>query len=79
MSGLARAVTERVGHCREMVKTLNVADWDAIVVFSGDGLVYEAVNGFCCRTDALHALDKCPIGVLPSGNVEIRSVPHILT
>lgn len=67
----AHSVTERVGHCKEIVKDLNISEWDAIVTFSGDGLIYEAINGLCSRPDALKALRECPIGVLPSGKLHL--------
>jgi sphingosine kinase len=46
---------------------LNVADWNGIVVASGDGLVFEVINGLMNRDDWQAAL-KLPIGHLPCGS-----------
>lgn len=59
--------TERNGHCKQLAHDLKVADYDAFVVQSGDGLLYEAMNGFCTRQDAVSVLQRCPIGVIPAG------------
>ena len=32
---------EYAGHAREYVRTIKLADWNGIVVVSGDGLIYE--------------------------------------
>jgi sphingosine kinase len=60
-------VTERVGHGKEIAKALDIDDYDGLVVFSGDGLIFEAVNGLASRSDGLRALSQCPIGVIPGG------------
>lgn len=59
--------TERQGHGKEIAEGLDVEAYDALVIFSGDGLLYEAVNGFCERKDALTALKSCPLAALPGG------------
>ncbi|KAL7007278.1 sphinganine kinase lcb4 [Cystobasidiomycetes sp. EMM_F5] len=61
-------VTERKGHCTEIARDLDIGKYDALVLQSGDGLVYEAVNGFCSRLDALVALQNCPLGIIPAGS-----------
>lgn len=33
--------TERQNHARELVQTINLEEWDGIVVISGDGLLFE--------------------------------------
>lgn len=63
-------VTEYGGHAKEIVEKLNVDEFDAIVVFSGDGLFHEAINGFCKRPDAMMVLRKCPLGTLPGGMID---------
>lgn len=64
-------VTEYGGHAKEIVEKLDAEKFDAIVVFSGDGLFHEAINGLCKRPDAMTVLKKCPLGTLPGG-VSIR-------
>ena len=34
-------LTEYSGHAAEMMQSLNLLDFDGIVICSGDGLVYE--------------------------------------
>lgn len=65
-------VTERKGHCTEIARDLDIGKYDALVLQSGDGLVYEAVNGFCSRLDALVALQNCPLGIIPAGKPDGR-------
>ncbi|KAK9894763.1 hypothetical protein P389DRAFT_162950 [Cystobasidium minutum MCA 4210] len=60
--------TEYGGHAKEIVQKLDVDKYDAIVVFSGDGLFHEAINGLCKRPDAMTVLKKCPLGTLPGGS-----------
>nr|XP_032648951.1 sphingosine kinase 2 [Chelonoidis abingdonii] len=59
--------TERPNHARELVKGINVAEWDGIVAISGDGLLYEVLNGLMERPDWEQAI-KMPVGILPSGS-----------
>lgn len=68
--------TTHIGHGREIAESLDVSAYDSLVIFSGDGLVHEAINGLCSRQDALLALRRCPVGVLPggSGNASSMSV-----
>ncbi|CAF4320792.1 unnamed protein product [Rotaria socialis] len=68
-------LTEYAGHARDFVRSLELSEWNAIVVASGDGLVYEVINGLMSRDDWQDAL-KLPIGHLPcgSGNAFITSI-----
>ncbi|XP_037744418.1 sphingosine kinase 2 isoform X1 [Chelonia mydas] len=59
--------TERPNHARELVKGINLAEWDGIVAISGDGLLYEVLNGLMERHDWEEAI-KMPVGILPSGS-----------
>lgn len=67
IASLLITVTEYGGHAKEIVQKLDVDKYDAIVVFSGDGLFHEAINGLCKRPDAMTVLKKCPLGTLPGG------------
>ncbi|UJR22366.1 hypothetical protein I4U23_025428 [Adineta vaga] len=60
-------VTEYAGHARDYVQSLDLNEWSGIVVASGDGLVYEVINGLMSRNDWQEAL-KLPIGHLPCGS-----------
>ncbi|CAF1534967.1 unnamed protein product [Adineta steineri] len=68
-------ITEYAGHARDYVRTIQLADWSGIILASGDGLVYEVINGLMSRDDWQEAL-KLPIGHVPcgSGNAFITNI-----
>ncbi|XP_037675396.1 sphingosine kinase 2 [Choloepus didactylus] len=59
--------TERQNHARELVQGLSLREWDGIVTLSGDGLLYEVLNGLLDRPDWEEAM-KMPVGILPCGS-----------
>lgn len=59
--------TERQNHARELVQSISLAEWDGIVVISGDGLLHEVINGLMERPDWEEAI-KMPLGILPCGS-----------
>ncbi|XP_030053628.1 sphingosine kinase 2 [Microcaecilia unicolor] len=59
--------TERQNHARELVQSLSLDEWNGIVIISGDGLLYEVINGLIERPDWKEAIRK-PIGILPCGS-----------
>ncbi|XP_063292499.1 sphingosine kinase 2 [Pelobates fuscus] len=59
--------TERQNHARELVQAISLEEWDGVVVISGDGLLYEVINGLMERSDWEDAI-KMPIGILPCGS-----------
>nr|XP_056719438.1 sphingosine kinase 2 [Euleptes europaea] len=59
--------TERQNHARELVQSISLAEWDGIVAVSGDGLLYEVINGLMERPDWEEAI-KMPVGILPCGS-----------
>ena len=59
--------TERRNHATDIVNELNLADFDALVVVSGDGLVHEVINALCKREDGDFAR-LFPVGVIPAGS-----------
>ncbi|KAG7486997.1 sphingosine kinase 1 [Solea senegalensis] len=84
----ARAVRERSGrqryprderqnHARELMREADLSQWDALVIMSGDGLLYEVINGLLERPDWEEAV-QIPLGILPggSGNALAASVHH---
>ncbi|XP_033108012.1 sphingosine kinase 1-like isoform X2 [Anneissia japonica] len=61
-------ITERQFHAKKMVEELeDLNSYNGIVIISGDGLVYEVLNGLMARKDRHEAL-KIPIGVVPGGS-----------
>ncbi|KAF3687485.1 Sphingosine kinase 1 [Channa argus] len=70
-------ITERQNHARELVREADLSQWDAVVIMSGDGLLYEVINGLLERPDWEEAI-RTPLGVLPggSGNALAASIHH---
>ncbi|XP_025946308.1 sphingosine kinase 1 [Apteryx rowi] len=70
-------VTERPQHAHEKVRDEDLAQWDVLVVMSGDGLLHEVVNGLMERRDWEAAVKK-PLCILPggSGNALAASINH---
>lgn len=71
-------ITERQNHARELVRdNMNLAQWDALVIMSGDGLLFEVINGLLERPDWEEAI-RMPLAILPggSGNALAASVHH---
>lgn len=52
--------------------------YDAIVVFSGDGLFFEAINGLLRRPDGMTVLKKCPLGTLPGGESTLLKARQVV-
>ncbi|XP_070838930.1 sphingosine kinase 1-like [Chaetodon trifascialis] len=70
-------ITERQNHARELVKEADLSQWDALVIMSGDGLLFEVINGLLERADWEDAI-RTPLGILPggSGNALAASIHH---
>lgn len=59
-------VTERPGHAQEILQSIQLEEWGAVLVCSGDGLIFEVINGLMKRPDWSHAI-RLPLGVIPCG------------
>ena len=57
--------TQYQGHCRELVRDLDIARTDGLLICGGDGLVSEAITGLMNRTDGANA--HFPMGIVPVG------------
>uniref|UniRef100_A0A665V9C2 sphingosine kinase n=1 Tax=Echeneis naucrates TaxID=173247 RepID=A0A665V9C2_ECHNA len=70
-------ITEHQNHAREVVRKADLSQWDALVIMSGDGLLFEVINGLMEREDWREAI-QTPLGILPggSGNALAASVHH---
>ncbi|CAI5674820.1 unnamed protein product [Oreochromis niloticus] len=68
---------EHQNHARELVRKADLLQWDALVIMSGDGLLFEVINGLMEREDWQEAI-QIPLGILPggSGNALAASVHH---
>ncbi|KAG9350403.1 hypothetical protein JZ751_026763 [Albula glossodonta] len=60
-------ITQRQNHARELVREADLSQWDALVIMSGDGLLFEVVNGLMEREDWESAI-QTPLGILPGGS-----------
>ncbi|CAG8570726.1 6607_t:CDS:2, partial [Diversispora eburnea] len=58
--------TERANQANELMRTLDLKNYDAIVCVGGDGTMYEVVNGILSREDAMDV--KIPLGIIPAGS-----------
>ena len=70
--------TTHAGHARELMQSLNLDDYKCVCTISGDGLVYEVINGLMSRTDGKAALERVPLAPAPggTGNALWRSICH---
>lgn len=59
--------TTHAGHAKELVRTLPLDQYDAIVAMSGDGLVHEVINGLAGHENPMAAM-RTPIVPVPSGS-----------
>ncbi|KAG8935693.1 sphinganine kinase lcb4 [Tulasnella sp. 418] len=65
--------TTHHGHASELAMTLPLT-YDGVITVSGDGLVYEIINGFAKRLDARETFTKLPIVPVPAGSGNAMSL-----
>ncbi|PIC44653.1 hypothetical protein B9Z55_004951 [Caenorhabditis nigoni] len=62
-------VTTGPNHARNVLMTkTDLGKFNGVLILSGDGLVFEALNGVLCREDAFRIFPNLPIGIVPSGS-----------
>uniref|UniRef100_A0A8R1HKK1 DAGKc domain-containing protein n=1 Tax=Caenorhabditis japonica TaxID=281687 RepID=A0A8R1HKK1_CAEJA len=62
-------VTTGPNHARNVLMTKpDLGKFNGVLILSGDGLVFEALNGILCREDAFRLFPTLPIGIVPSGS-----------
>lgn len=54
-------------HAWEVAKTIALEKYDAVATVSGDGLVFEVLNGFAEHADPMRAF-RIPIVPIPAGS-----------
>lgn len=59
--------TQFSGHARKFAQEVDINSIDGIVCVSGDGLVWEVLNGLMSRPDWENAI-KTPLGIIPAGS-----------
>jgi diacylglycerol kinase family enzyme len=72
-------ITGYAGHARELVRQEASDRWKGIVIISGDGLLFEVLNGLFDREDWREALECLSFGIIPagSGNGLSRSLGYL--
>jgi sphingosine kinase len=61
--------TQRKSHAEDIVKeTKDLLSYDGIVCVSGDGLLFEVLNGMLKRKDWKELIQKLTIGIIPAGS-----------
>ncbi|KAG8748700.1 sphinganine kinase lcb4 [Ceratobasidium sp. 414] len=65
-------ITERAGHAVELAESFPLG-YDALLTVSGDGLIFEVMNGFRKRSDAAQAF-ALPICPIPAGSGNALSI-----
>jgi hypothetical protein len=62
------SVTQSIGHAKTIARELDLRIYDTIGILSGDGGIYEVINGLASRpTDGWKALRETSIGIIPVG------------
>lgn len=56
-------VTERPGHAKEFVRTLDLTRIDGVCVVGGDGTIHEVADGLMQRGERI----SVPLGIIPAG------------
>ncbi|TBU50861.1 ATP-NAD kinase-like domain-containing protein [Dichomitus squalens] len=64
---VAVTFTSRARHAQEIAQALPLDDFDAVVVLSGDGSIYEVFNGFAAHADPARAF-RMPVTPVPTGS-----------
>ncbi|KAI0392021.1 sphingoid long chain base kinase-like protein [Xylariaceae sp. FL0594] len=67
-------ITGAGGQAMEIVRTMDIDNFDVVIVCSGDGLAYEVFNGLGKRPDARAALRKIAVAHIPSGSGNAMSL-----
>ncbi|CAB3404459.1 unnamed protein product [Caenorhabditis bovis] len=62
-------ITNGPNHAKYALMTKTDLDkFNGVLIFSGDGLVFEALNGILNREDAFRIFPTLPFGIIPSGS-----------
>jgi len=61
-------VTQKAGQARQMLESMELDDYRAVVSVSGDGLLHELLNGLASREDWDTVRKVLPLGLVPGGS-----------
>ena len=69
-SGLPFTITRttHAGHAHGLAHSLPLSNPTSIVCISGDGLIYEVINGLLSRPDLAHAVAQVTLGAIAGGS-----------
>ncbi len=57
-------ITEHKGHAIDIMKNININEYQGVIVIGGDGTFHEVINGLMKRSDK----QLIPIGIIPGGS-----------
>jgi len=60
--------TTHEGHVQEYVASLDCSKLDTFLIFSGDGLLFELLNGLYRKTDSTALFRRIQIAIVPAGS-----------
>ena len=60
--------TTHAGHAHSLAHSLPLSNPTSIVCISGDGLIYEVINGLLSRPDLAHAVGQVTLGAIAGGS-----------
>ena len=60
--------TEYAGHAKEIVQNRDLTNYAGVVTVSGDGLMFEVLNGLYKLPNWQQTLQQIPIGLIPGGS-----------
>lgn len=58
-------MTKSAGHAFTIASNLNLTEFRGVICISGDGLLYEVVNGMFFRSDWQDVIRNVSIGIIP--------------
>ncbi|KAK6009517.1 diacylglycerol kinase catalytic domain protein, partial [Ostertagia ostertagi] len=62
-------ITSGPNHAKSVVRSRDdLGKYNGVIILSGDGLVFEVLNGFSERPDSVTMIPSFPIGIVPSGS-----------
>jgi len=61
-------VTKSIGHAQKFCEELSLTKYYGVACISGDGLLFEVVNGLLNRKDGREAIRALTLGIIPGGS-----------
>ena len=64
-------ITKRQNHARDLIANEDLTRWAAILILSGDGLLYETYQGLMLRKD-WDSVRTIPMGIIAGENIVLN-------